>query len=241
MLLIRSISKDGNLYSEDNSNRNIITNSLKVIDQSCFHGRASGFQFADSLKPIIRFLNVAMTSYSNLYFTDGSLFVKLANYLIGYTKFTLDPDACANRFIEATHNGPIDFCKSWWQLGEMKFMQILPSVFGLDVEVSHAFEIHAKPMRILNNHGIEINVEPPLSHTSSRSIPVRLISSRRRGDMIGQKSSTNELSESIIIHVSSYQLRKQTMCKLFNIMAHIFIVQRLVAWRRVDVSKFSIT
>lgn len=208
LLLIHDLSKNGNLYSDDRSNRNIITNSMNVIDQSCFHGRTSGFQFAESVKPIVRFLDVAMTSYSYYFFTNGSSFAKVINYLIAFTKYSIDPDSCAARFIDATQNGPIDFCKSWWQLGEIKFMQIMPTLFAQSVEVSHAFEIDAVPMKIKSKKSeMEIEVELPSSHTGPRGIQVRLICAIRRGNMIGQKSSMNALSDSIIVHVSCY--RKQ--------------------------------
>lgn len=206
LLLIHDISRDGNLYSDDRFNSNIITNSLKVIDQACFHGRTSGFQFADSMKPIIRFLDVAMTSYSAYFFTKGSFFAKATNFLIAFTNYSLNPEACTERYIDATHNGSIDFCSSWWQLGESKLMPIF-ALFARNVGVSHSFEIDTKPMKISSEkNGKEINVEPPSSHTGTRPLAVRLISAKLRGQMIGQKSSTNELSDSIIIHVSLLSL-----------------------------------
>lgn len=224
LLLIHDISKNGDLYSEDRTNKNIITNSLRVIDQTCFHGRASGFQFADSLKPIMRFLDTVMTSYSNLYFTEGSKVVKLTNYLIALTKYSFDPDARAERFVDATHNGSIDFCKSWWQLGESKFVQFMPSIFGRNVDVSHGFGIDAVSMRIYSRkYAKDIDIDAPTSHTGLRPISVRLISARRRGNMIGQTSSMNELSESIIIHVSLLSVEfRMELC-----LTHFLIIQRL--------------
>lgn len=37
-------SNDGNLYSQEYSHDNLITRNAKVINQTCFYGRAIGFQ-----------------------------------------------------------------------------------------------------------------------------------------------------------------------------------------------------
>jgi hormone-sensitive lipase len=203
LIKIHNISENGNLYSSEKSSSNIITNSLKVIDQTCFHGRAVGFQFCESLKPILNFLDISMTSYSELYFSKGFQFIRWTNLMISASKYLLNPDVRADRYINVTHNAPIDFCKSYWQLGEQKFMHILPTLFGLKVEVCHAFQIHLEPLKVFSKkQNVEIDVPLPRNHSTLKSVSCRLISSKRRGKMIGQKNSTEKLSDFLILHVS---------------------------------------
>lgn len=103
-------SSDGNLYSREYSPLNLITRNAKVINQTCFHGRAIGFQYFDSMKSILRFLAVAIASYSESYFSTG--FNKfMTSSLFTSSKYFLDPEYCAQRIINVANNAEIDFCK----------------------------------------------------------------------------------------------------------------------------------
>lgn len=105
-------SSDGNLYSNEYSHDNLITRNAKVINQTCFHGRAIGFQYVDSMKPILRFLAVMMASYSETYFSSGfNKLLKSSSSLFTGSKYFLDPEYCAQRIINVTFNAEIDFCK----------------------------------------------------------------------------------------------------------------------------------
>jgi Hormone-sensitive lipase (HSL) N-terminus len=127
--------------------------------------------------------------------------------MIAMSKYLFNPDSRADRYINVTHNAPIDFCKSYWQLGEQKFMHILPTIFGQKVEVCHPFEIEFTPLKVFSEkHKIEIDVPLPTIHTKSKSVTCRLVSSRRRRGMISQKYSTEKSSEFLILHVSLYVL-----------------------------------
>ena len=104
-------SGDGNLYSKEYSHDNLITRNAKLINQTCFHGRAIGFQYCDSMKPILRFLAVSMASFSESYFSTGSKILRSTNSLFTSSKYFLDPELCAQRIINVSRNAPIDFCK----------------------------------------------------------------------------------------------------------------------------------
>lgn len=104
-------SDEGNLYSKEYSHDNLITRNAKVINQTCFYGRAIGFQYVDSLKPILRFLAVSMASFSEAYFSTGYKFVRSTSSLFGSSKYFLDPELCAQRIVNVSHNAAIRFCK----------------------------------------------------------------------------------------------------------------------------------
>lgn len=102
-------SDKGNLYSKEYSHDNLITRNAKVINQACFYGRAIGFQYCDSMKPILRFLAVSMASYSEKYFSSGV--VQYTKSLFAWNKHFMDPEYCAQRIVNVSHNAEIDFCK----------------------------------------------------------------------------------------------------------------------------------
>lgn len=102
-------SSDGNLYSKEYSHDNLITRNAKVINQVCFYGRAIGFQYCDSMKPILRFLAVSMASYSEQYFSSGV--VQYTKSLFSWNTYFMDPEYCAQRIVNVSHNAKIDFCK----------------------------------------------------------------------------------------------------------------------------------
>src|SRR5690349_13516344 len=97
-------STDGILYSKEHAHDNLITQTVKVINQTCFYGRAIGFQYVDSLKPILRFLAVSMASFSEAYFSTGHHLVRSTSSLFGSSKYFLDPELCAQRIINVTFN-----------------------------------------------------------------------------------------------------------------------------------------
>lgn len=104
-------SVDGNLYSSETTHDNLITRNAKVINQACFYGRAIGFQYCNSMKPILRFLAVSMAGYSESYFSTGFSLLGSTSSLFTSSKYFLDPEYCAQRIVNISHNAGIDFCK----------------------------------------------------------------------------------------------------------------------------------
>lgn len=111
-------SEDGNLYSKEYSHDNLITKNAKVINQVCFYGRAIGFQYCDSMKPILRFLAVNMASFSESYYSTG--FNLMNNQLFTTSKYFLDPEHCAQRIVNISHNADLEFCKVWKRVLTLK-------------------------------------------------------------------------------------------------------------------------
>lgn len=104
-------SENGNLYSNEWSHDNLITRGAKYINQICFYGRAIGFQYVESMRSILRFLAVSMACYSEAYFSSGLLFMKTTNYFLKHPSYFLDPEMCARRIINVSHNADVMFCK----------------------------------------------------------------------------------------------------------------------------------
>lgn len=104
-------SNDGDLYSKEYSHDNLITRGAKYINQVCFYGRAIGFQYCNSMKPILRFLAISIASFSESYFSNRSQIVKSTSSIFTSSKYFMDPELCAQRIISVSQNAKIDFCK----------------------------------------------------------------------------------------------------------------------------------
>jgi hypothetical protein len=104
-------SNDGNLYSNEWSHDNLITRGAKVINQTCFYGRAVGFQFSESICSALKFLNVTLACFSEAYFTNGFKFMRTTNYFLKHPTYFMDPEMCARRIINVSHNADVKFCK----------------------------------------------------------------------------------------------------------------------------------
>lgn len=104
-------SQDGNLYSKEYSHDNLITRGAKIINQTCFYGRAIGFQYCDSMKPVLRFLAVSMAGFSEAYFSNSFKILRSTSYFIGSSRYFMDPELCAQRIVNVSANADINFCK----------------------------------------------------------------------------------------------------------------------------------
>jgi hypothetical protein len=101
----------GNLYSKEYSHDNFITRSAKVTNLTCFYGRSVGFQFVDSIKSILKFLNVTLACFSEAYFSNGFKFMKTTNYFLKHPSYFMDPEMCARRIVNVSYNADVRFCK----------------------------------------------------------------------------------------------------------------------------------
>jgi hormone-sensitive lipase len=104
-------SENGNLYSHEYSHDNLITRAAKVVNQTCFYGRAIGFQFVESLRSILKFLAVSLACFSEAYFTDSYMIVKTTNFFLKHPSYFMDPEMCARRIMNVSHNADVMFCK----------------------------------------------------------------------------------------------------------------------------------
>lgn len=197
-------SDGGNLYSKEYSHDNLITRSAKVTNQTCFYGRSVGFQFVDSMKNILKFLNVTLACFSEAYFTNGFKFMKTTNYFLKHPSYFMDPEMCARRIINVSHNADVKFCKSFWNLGESKLMHALPRFVGYKVDVNRVFKIPPEPLEIYSKRFDKmVDIPVPHSHIGREPVSCRLLCSRRRNGMVGEGllgDTLEEPSKYLMIH-----------------------------------------
>lgn len=108
---LHSSSQNGNLFPNDKNSPEEVAERAKTINQFAFYGRCMGFQYCDSIKPAMKFLGIAMASYSEAYYSTNGRFLKATNSMFTSGKYFLDPELRARRIVSISHNSSIDFCK----------------------------------------------------------------------------------------------------------------------------------
>jgi Hormone-sensitive lipase (HSL) N-terminus len=111
LVIMHENSVDGNLYSKEYSHDNLITRSAQVINQTCFYGRSIAFHYTDSLRSLMRYLAVALASFSEAYYMKGAMALKTTNYFLRQPTYFLDPELCARRIMNVSRNCDVKFCK----------------------------------------------------------------------------------------------------------------------------------
>lgn len=72
------------------------------------------FQFCDSLKHVLKTITFGMASYSEVFYSNGTLLGRWANFV----KYLLDPEARARRIVNISQHADISFCQAFWFLNE---------------------------------------------------------------------------------------------------------------------------
>ena len=103
-----------NLFSSDDHSPQELLSKAENVNQYCFYGRCLGFQFCESLKNTLKGLSVAMVSFSEVYYTNGTVLGRCANSL----KYFIDPELRARRIVNISQRADIHFCKAFWFLNE---------------------------------------------------------------------------------------------------------------------------
>lgn len=68
------------------------------------------------MKIIIKTVLLGMVSFSELYYSNGSILGRCANSM----KYLLDPEARARRIVTIAQNADVAFCQAFWCLNESR-------------------------------------------------------------------------------------------------------------------------
>lgn len=83
------------------------------------------FQFYDNLKPILKTIMVCMATFSEAFYSNGTLLARCANSV----KYMLDPEIRARRIVDVSQRADISFCQAFWFLNEagniLRFLMII--------------------------------------------------------------------------------------------------------------------
>lgn len=111
LVILHSWSENGNLFPVKEHTPEDILERARTINQFAFYGRCVGFQFCDSIKPILKFIAVAMASFSESYYSQNGTFVKATNSMFNSGKYLFDPELRSRRIVSISMNSSVDFCK----------------------------------------------------------------------------------------------------------------------------------
>ncbi|XP_071857729.1 hormone-sensitive lipase [Bombus fervidus] len=187
------------LFIGDSHNPHEILSKVDSINQYCFYGRCLGFQFYDNLKPILKTIMVCMATFSEAFYSNGTLLARCANSV----KYMLDPEIRARRIVDVSQRADISFCQAFWFLNEADLTRRLPAITAPSLAINQIISIPPEELTLPTLSGSTISIPIPNSHIGKKPIHVRLFSSKRRLGMVGSGGVGGELhglSNELIIH-----------------------------------------
>lgn len=112
LLTFHAWSEEGNLFptKKEHTPDEILQRALG-INQFAFYGRCMGFQYYESIKPILKFISISMAGYSESYYSQNSTLIKATNSMYTTGKYFFDPELRSRRIVNLSQNASIDFCK----------------------------------------------------------------------------------------------------------------------------------
>ena len=111
LLTLHSWSEGGNLFPVQKDTPEEILERSRTINQFAFYGRCLGFQYCNSIKPILKFIAISMASFSESYYSDNGTFIKATNSMFTSGKYLFDPELRSRRIVNISQNSSVDFCK----------------------------------------------------------------------------------------------------------------------------------
>ncbi|XP_055606263.1 hormone-sensitive lipase [Uranotaenia lowii] len=201
---LRQWTKPGQLFPDSRTVEELL-GKADTINQFCFYGRCLGFQFCESMKPLLKFISIGMAGFSEGYYSEGGKISKATSLMYTSTKYMIDPELRARRIVNISQNSNIDFCKSFWFLAESQLMHSLPSFVGFKVKVSRVITIPPEPIQLkAEKSNTMINIPVPQSHGGPGPIKARLISAVKRkgmiGDRVNPRSTIHPPSSGLLFH-----------------------------------------
>ncbi|XP_031830547.1 hormone-sensitive lipase [Nomia melanderi] len=187
------------LFIASDHNPYDILNKIDSINQYCFYGRCLGFQFNDTMKPILKTILVCMATFSEAFYSNGTVLARCANSV----KYMLDPEARARRIVDLFQRADVSFCQAFWFLNENEIARRLPTIASPSLAINQIISIPPEELTLSALDGTIVSIPIPNSHIGKKPIHVRLLSSKRRVGMIGSGGVGGELLESskeLIIH-----------------------------------------
>ncbi|KAH0533776.1 hormone-sensitive lipase isoform X1 [Cotesia glomerata] len=195
------LASDGklSLFPSDEHSPQELLNQAGNIDQYCFYGRCLAFQFADSIKYVLKTLLSSMATFSEIYYSNGSLL----NRCTQSVKYFIDPEARARRVVNISQRAEVDFCKSFWMLNEADIVQFVPLMLMPSLPINQVISIPPEELILPSIDGTDVKIPIPNSHIGKKPIHVRLLSAKRRIGMVGSARASGELfgsSDVLLFH-----------------------------------------
>ncbi|XP_069189449.1 hormone-sensitive lipase-like isoform X1 [Procambarus clarkii] len=199
MLLPRC--EDGNLLSGTNSSPNELMSMLNSVPQYSFYGRCLGFHYYPSLRKTLKYLNICLSAFSEVYYADGNSFMqRTKNTVMSSSKYVVDAELRSRRIVDVVQYSSVEFIKAFWSVAETDFMTQLPGIVGPSLAVQQVVIVPCEEQQVMKMDGTAtVVVPPPHSHIEGQPITCHLLSAQLREGMVGRKPGERESKNSSIL------------------------------------------
>ncbi|XP_042209461.1 hormone-sensitive lipase-like isoform X2 [Homarus americanus] len=187
MLLPRC--EDGNLLSGISSSPNELMSMLNSVPQYSFYGRCLGFHYYPSLRKTLKYLNICLSAFSEVYYADGNSFMqRTKNTVMSSSRYVVDAELRSRRIVDVVQYSSVEFIKAFWSVAETDFMTQLPGIVGPSLAVQQVVIVPCEEQQVTKMDGTAtVVVPPPHSHIEARPITCHLLSTQLREGMVGGK------------------------------------------------------
>nr|XP_053636997.1 hormone-sensitive lipase-like [Cherax quadricarinatus] len=187
MLLPRC--EDGNLLSGISSSPNELMKMLNSVPQYSFYGRCLGFHYYPSLRKTLKYLNICLSAFSEVYYADGNNFMqRTKNTVMSSSKYVVDAELRSRRIVDMVQYSSVEFIKAFWSVAETDFMTQLPGIVGPSLAIQQVVIVPCEEQQVMKIDGTAtVVVPPPHSHIEPRPIMCHLLSAQMREGMVGRK------------------------------------------------------
>ncbi|XP_068205914.1 hormone-sensitive lipase isoform X1 [Palaemon carinicauda] len=196
--------EEGNLLPDFSSSPNELMEMLNTIPQYSFYGRCLGFHYYPSLRKTLKYLNICLSAFSEIYYADGGSFVqRTKNTVMSSSKYVVDAELRSRRIVDVVQYSSVDFIKTFWSVAETDIMTQLPGIVGPALAITQVVIVPCEEQQVSKLDGTATVVIPaPHSHFEARPITCHLLSAQLREGMVGLKPGEKE-SKGVTIHPPS--------------------------------------
>ncbi|KAK7066167.1 hypothetical protein SK128_008931 [Halocaridina rubra] len=200
--------EDGNLLSDVSSSPNELMGMLNTIPQYSFYGRCLGFHYYPSLRKNLKYLNICLAAFSEVYYAEGSsLIQRTRNSVMSSSKYVVDAELRSRRIVDVVQYSSVEFIKTFWSVAETDIMTQLPGIVGPTLAVTQVVIVPCEETQVTKVDGTATVVIPqPHSHIEARPITCHLLSAHLREGMVGIKPGEKENKGMPILPPSDYLL-----------------------------------
>ncbi|XP_076043226.1 hormone-sensitive lipase [Oratosquilla oratoria] len=180
--------KDGNLLPDKSDSPVELLTVLNTVSQYSFYGRCLGFHYYESLQKTLKFLNISMSAFSEVYYSDGGFIQRTKQSVITGGKYVMDPEQRARRIVDVVQYSSVDFIKAFWSLAETELLTQVPGIVGPSLAFQQAIVVPCEDQQVPKVDGTAtVVIQAPHSHLPPSPITCHLLSAHLREGMLGEK------------------------------------------------------
>lgn len=151
----------------------------------------------------MKLICIGLAGLSELYYNSNeNHLVKATSSLYFSSKYYLNPELRAKRYLNISLYAGVGFLKSFLSMPENRFIRVIPQVFGAKIKVNELITIAPEKLEMenINDATKMVEIPAPSSHLGVGPVTVRLLSSVRREGMIGKQGHTHPTTNYLIFH-----------------------------------------